>query len=87
MDLLDSGQSPLLLQVAIHCLSDNFDYSGALSLTALSRIIVDCSHIDQKKRGILDMRDTEEPLVRLLNRTELKKRYGTGEGEVQLIFY
>ena len=65
----------------------NLDYSGALSLSALSRIVVDCSHIDQKKRSILDMRETEEPLIRLLNRPELKSRYGIGEDDVQLIFH
>ena len=48
----------------------------------------DCSHIDQKKRGILDMRETQQPLMLLLNRHELKKCYGVSSGgEVQLILY
>ncbi len=61
--------------------------SGALSLSALDRVLVDCSHIDQKRRGIFDMRETQEPLVRLLNRPELKDRYGTGKADIQLLFY
>lgn len=60
---------------------------GALSLKTLKRIVVDCSHIDQKKRGILDMRETQGPLIQLLNRSELKDRYGGAESDVQLIFY
>ena len=60
---------------------------GALSLKALKRIVVDCSHIDQKKRGILDMRETQGPLIQFLNRSELRDRYGDAESNVQLIFY
>ena len=87
IDLLESGASLLLFQIWILFSPNNLDYLGALSLLALNRIVVDCSHIDQKKRGILDMRETEGPLVRLLNRPELKNRYGIGEDDVQLIFY
>ena len=61
--------------------------TGALSSSVLKRVVVDCSHIDQKKRGILDMRETQEPLIRLLNRPELKDHDGNGQGDVQLIFY
>ncbi len=53
----------------------------------LKRIVVDCSYIDQKKRGILDMRETQEPLMQLLNRSELKMCYGDAENGVQLVFY
>lgn len=63
--------------------------TGALSLEKLERVIVDGSHIDQKKRGIFDMRETQQPLMQLLNRPVLKNRYaiGTNEGDVQLIIY
>lgn len=60
---------------------------GALLPSKLERIIIDCSYIDQKKRGIFDMRETEQPLMRLLNRPELKGRYGGGSGDIQLICY
>ncbi|EFW98781.1 hypothetical protein CMQ_4633 [Grosmannia clavigera kw1407] len=53
--------------------------SGALSLTHLKRIVVDASHIDQKKRGVLDMQDTALPVVRWLARPELRARYGGNE--------
>lgn len=49
--------------------------------------MVDGSHIDQKKRGILDMRETQQPLMALLNRSELKSRYGNIIGKVRLLIY
>lgn len=61
--------------------------AGALSLEKLERIVVDGSHIDQKKRGIIDMKETQIPLMQLLNRKGLKDRYGTTSGGVDLIFY
>lgn len=61
--------------------------SGALSAGALERVVVDVSHVDVKKRGVLDMRELVPPLVDLLNRAELKERYGSGKGNVELLFY
>jgi len=58
-----------------------------LSLESLKRIVVDASHIDQKKRGIVDMKETMMPLVRLLTRKELSDRYLDEEKPVDLIFY
>jgi protein CMS1 len=61
----------------------------ALSLEYLRRVIVDASHIDQKKRGIADMRETMMPLARLLCRGDLKERYTDADRvrHVDLIFY
>jgi protein CMS1 len=61
----------------------------ALSLGNLKRIIVDASHIDQKKRGIVDMRETMMPLVKLLSREALKERYTDDDTsrQIDLIFY
>ena len=61
--------------------------SAALSLKRLERVVVDASHIDQKKRGILDMKETQGPLMRFLGTKELRERYGDGEGRVQLLFF
>ncbi|KAF4124527.1 protein CMS1 [Geosmithia morbida] len=61
--------------------------NGALSLEYLENIIVDASHIDQKKRGILDMKDTMLPLARFLSRKEFKERYVADEKPISLIFY
>lgn len=61
--------------------------SGALSSARLERIVIDASHIDQKKRGIMDMKETHVPLVQLLTRTELRERYATGENRVELLFF
>ena len=60
---------------------------GALSSSSLERIVVDCSHVDRKKRGIFDMRETQQPLMAFLNQPELKSRYGIGSGKVRLLFY
>ena len=49
--------------------------------------MIDSSHIDQKKRGIFDMRETLEPLMALLNQSDLKTRYGYGSGNVRLLLY
>lgn len=51
----------------------------ALSVANLKRVVVDVSYIDQKKRGILDMKELHESLIKLLLRTELT---GDGEGGV-----
>lgn len=42
----------------------------ALSTANLKRVVIDVSYIDQKKRGILDMKELHEPLIKLLLRKE-----------------
>ena len=53
----------------------------------LERVVIDSSHIDQKKRGIFDMRETQQPLMLLLNRPELKNRYGGTSGNLEVLMY
>lgn len=60
---------------------------GALTLEKLERIVVDGSHIDQKKRGILDMKETHLPLIQFLNRDGLKDRYGSSSSRVDVLVY
>ena len=60
---------------------------GALKVEGLGRVVVDASHIDQKKRGVLDMKEVQVPLVKLLGREELRARYEKGEGKVELLFF
>lgn len=60
---------------------------GALLDKKLDRIVVDASHIDMKKRGVLDMKELQIPLVKLLTRKAFKERYGNGEGKIELLFY
>ncbi|GKT66555.1 replication regulator [Colletotrichum tofieldiae] len=67
-------------------LADN-DEKGALSLEKLQRIVVDASHIDQKKRGVMDMKDTMLPLARWLTRQEFKERYVDDKKHLDLLFY
>ncbi len=60
----------------------------ALCLENVKRIVVDASHIDQKKRGIVDMRETMLPLAKLLCRAALKERYEDDTARhVDLLFY
>ncbi|KYK59846.1 hypothetical protein DCS_00980 [Drechmeria coniospora] len=60
---------------------------GALSLENLQRLVVDASHIDGKKRGVMDMKDTLMPLARLLAADELKTRYEDEKKPLALLFY
>jgi protein CMS1 len=50
-------------------------------------VVVDASHIDQKKRGVLDMKETMMPLAKLLTSKHLIDRYGDEKKPVDLIFY
>ncbi|KAL8794784.1 MAG: hypothetical protein Q9195_002738 [Heterodermia aff. obscurata] len=59
----------------------------ALSSNKLERIIVDCSHINQKKHGIFDMKETLQPLIALLNRENMKSRYGKENEGIDLLLY
>ncbi|KAK7209565.1 hypothetical protein V2G26_016743 [Clonostachys chloroleuca] len=67
-------------------LADLID-NGALSLENLERLVVDASHIDQKKRGVMDMKDTMMPLARFLARKEFKEKYAAEEKPLSLLFY
>ena len=60
---------------------------GALNLESLERVIIDTSFMDRKNRSIFDMKETQRPLLQLLNTDELKSRYATAESPLKLIFY
>ncbi|KAF2838998.1 hypothetical protein M501DRAFT_1003532 [Patellaria atrata CBS 101060] len=60
---------------------------GALKADELRTIIIDASYIDQKKRGILDMRETLIPLVELLSKPLVRDRFGADEKKIDLVFY
>lgn len=60
---------------------------GALSSANLESIIVDVSHIDQKKRGILDMKDLYTALVDLLIRDEFKISPSVWNNRIKVLFY
>ncbi|OKL62916.1 hypothetical protein UA08_01992 [Talaromyces atroroseus] len=61
--------------------------SGTLKTTGLERIVIDGSHIDQKKRGIFDMKEVYAPLLKLLARDEFRKRYGPKEKSLMVLVY
>jgi len=86
LDLLDDGKNKFIhIVLKVHCLIDGL---GALKADLVRRVIIDASHIDVKKRGIFDMRETMAPLLQLLNREELKDRYRPeAEKRILLLFY
>jgi protein CMS1 len=59
---------------------------GALSTLALQRIVLDASHIDEKKRSLLAFNQMNQDLMELLHLPKLKERYGKEEG-IDLIFF
>lgn len=58
---------------------------GALQVDRLERIVVDASHIDVKKRGILENQDVQVPLILWLGQEVLREKYA--DKTVQLLFY
>jgi protein CMS1 len=58
----------------------------ALSTENLKRVVIDVSYIDQKKRGILDMKDLHEPVIKLLLRKEFVGEDKQG-GDGLFLFY
>lgn len=67
--------------------------NGALNTSKLTRIIIDASHIDIKKRGVLEMKETQIPLMKWLARKEFRDRFtgsdtNDAEGEkLEVLFY
>ena len=61
--------------------------SGELKLDDLRRIVIDGSHIDQKKRGIFDMKELHFPMLKFLNRPELRERYSSAKNKVQILVF
>lgn len=73
---------------------DDLMSEGTLNTTKLERIIIDASHIDIKKRGILEMKDTNLQLMKWLTRKEFKARFAGDTGaqkekmpKLELLFY
>jgi protein CMS1 len=58
-----------------------------LKTEGLVTIVIDGSHIDQKRRGIFDMKETHIPLMKLLARPELHGRYGTNSKKVEILVF
>lgn len=46
---------------------------------------MDASHVNQKKRGVLDAMETIKPLMEFLTLRTLKQAYEVGE--VQVVFF
>ncbi|KAL3436788.1 U3-containing 90S pre-ribosomal complex subunit-domain containing protein [Aspergillus tetrazonus] len=61
--------------------------SGSLKLDELKRIVIDGSYVDQKQRGIFDMKETHLPLLQLLTRSEFRERYGAKEKKIEILVF
>lgn len=83
-DLMDDGIYGRTCRGSFRMLTRHL---GALDVGKLERIVIDASHVDQKKRGVLEIRETQIPLTQLLNRKELKNRYGQESNGIDLLFY
>jgi protein CMS1 len=59
---------------------------GSLSTANLKQVVVDVSYIDKKKRGILDMKELHESLIKLLLRKEFVEE-GKEGGDSLFLFY
>jgi protein CMS1 len=84
-DLIESGKFTQLIDVRLEACADRL--LGTLNLDELERIVIDGSHIDQKQRGIFDMKDTHMPLLKLLTRPELRERYGASKKGVKILVF
>ncbi|KAF7913942.1 uncharacterized protein EAF01_000348 [Botrytis porri] len=60
---------------------------GSLAVDRLERIVIDASHIDQKKRGILEMKETQIPLTTWLGQKAFRERYDSSTDKLQVLFY
>lgn len=58
---------------------------GALRLEGLKRVVLDASYVDEKKRVLLDDKETFLRVVEFLNLEELKGRLVRGDVEI-LVF-
>ncbi|KAK6614669.1 hypothetical protein H4I96_00990 [Botrytis cinerea] len=59
---------------------------GSLAVDRLERIVIDASHIDQKKRGILEMKETQVPLTTWLGQKLFRERYEGSTDKLQSVF-
>jgi len=60
---------------------------GNLKCANLKHIVIDASYIDEKKRGILDMKDLHKALLDLLLRPEFKNSEVEWDDQFRLILY
>lgn len=81
-DLMEDGK--ISVQQIANLLTINL---GALQLDRLERIVIDASHIDQKKRGILEMKELQVPLTLWLGQSLLRDRYAVEKDAIELLFY
>jgi protein CMS1 len=59
----------------------------AMSLRGLKRIVIDGSYLDEKKRTIFTMTDLFSPVIDLINREDIKSRYGDHEDSIQILVF
>lgn len=53
----------------------------------LKRIVIDGSHLDQKKRSIFDMKELLDPLVKLLSTPSIKDRLDDNDNRTNVLVF
>ncbi len=61
--------------------------TGALKTNYLKRVVIDGSHVDQKKRSIFDMKELLDPLVKLLSARAIKTRLDDEETRTRIFVF
>lgn len=56
-----------------------------LKTKKLKRIVIDGSHLDQKKRSVFDMKELLDPLIKLLSTRPIKERLDA-EGRRSMVY-
>ena len=58
-----------------------------LKTSGLKRILIDGSHVDQKKRSIFDMKELSEPLIKLLSSRPVKDKFDAEESQTRVLVF
>jgi protein CMS1 len=58
-----------------------------MKIKDLKRIVIDGSHLDQKKRSIFDMKELLDPLVRLLSTQPISDRLDAEDRRTRVLVF
>jgi protein CMS1 len=60
---------------------------GVMKTKKLKRIVIDGSHLDQKKRSIFDMKELLDPLIKLFSVRPIKDRLDGDEKRIKVLVF
>ena len=61
--------------------------NGVMKTENLKRIVIDASHLDQKRRSVFDMKELLDPLIKLLSKLHNSERLGSHENQTRVIVF